>query len=422
MDELVGDRISRIVREEWPQLMAVLMRDLGDLDAAEDAAQEAAEAALKSWLDDGIPDRPGAWMTTVARRRAVDSYRRDRTRRDKTELLAQLEQRDRETAVGEPADDSALRDDQLRLIFGCCHPALGVESQIALTLRSVGGLTTREIAAGFLVAESTMAQRLVRAKKKIAAAAIPFRIPDDHELLERLAVVHHVLYLIFNEGYVASEGAELARPDLSAEAIRLTRLLAGLVPDDAETRGLLAMFLLIEARRPARTADDGTLVLLQDQDRSLWDAPMITAGTEEIDGAVRLARPGPYQIEAAINAIHDGAATAADTDWDQIAALYGRLVTYRPTPVVRLNQAVAVAMAQGPEAGLEMLDAADLAQALDGYHYYWAARGDLLHRAGRDGAATAYRRAVELVNNEPERRFLESRIRLVEAADSQPEH
>ena len=434
MSDRVNRRIEQLVREEWPRLVATLVGELGDLTLAEDAAQDAAEVALRRWLDDGIPDRPGAWITTVARRRAVDRLRREKVGREKSEILARLEERlepDRP-----PPGGSVLRDEQLGLIFGCCHPALTVEAQIALTLRSVAGLTTAQIAKGFLVPEATMAQRLVRAKRKIASAAIPFRIPGDAELLSRIEIVHHVLYLVFNEGYVAMDGDRLDRPDLTAEAIRLARLLTGLLHDDPETHGQLALFLFVESRRPARTSADGDLILLADQDRSRWDASMVAEAEEAMERAVALGRPGPYQIEAAINALHADATGEHDTDWLQISLLYARLLRHRPTLVVALNQAVAMAMAHGPCAGLRLLDAPELVEGLDRYPYYHAARADLLRRLV-DGSASgggiggdewpgdpveqavaAYRRALELTGNEAERRFLAGRLTELDANEA----
>ncbi len=403
----VDQTIARVVRDEWPQLMATLYRDLGDLDAAQDAAQEAAEIALTRWLDDGIPDRPGAWITTVARRRALDKIRRERVGRQKSELLARLERIEDEKQPRIPHVD-----DQLQLFFGCCHPALSVEAQMALTLRSVGGLTTTEIARGFLVTEATMAQRLVRAKRKIANATIPFRIPDGGELLDRLTVVHHVLYLVFNEGAYASTGDDLLRLDLSAEAIRLTRVLASVMPDDPETLALLALFLFIESRREARVDDSGAVVLMAQQDRSQWRRPLIDEATELIDRAVRLDRPGPYQIEAAINSLHAEAPNADATDWAQIVLLYESLAVHRPTPVVALNHAVAVAMHRGPRAGLDLMDNPSIAEPLDLYHYLHSARGELSRQLGdHRAAAESYDRALELVNNDTERRFLRERLR-----------
>ncbi len=414
----IHDTITRVVRDEWPRLMATLYRDLGDLDAAEDAAQEAAEIALTRWLDDGIPDRPGAWITTVARRRAVDRIRRERTGRDKSELLARLEGDDllESPDPTEGLDDSALQDEQLRLFFGCCHPALNVEAQVALTLRSLGGLTTAEIARAFLVPEATMAQRLVRAKRKIAAAAIPFRIPDDAELLGRLGAVHHVLYLAFNEGAYGSSDDGPIRLDLCGEAIRLARLLVALVPDDAETQGLLALCLAIDARRDARVDDDGELILLEDQDRTRWRHDAIAEAGVLVESALRLGRPGPFQIEAAIQTLHGEAESAEATDWAQIVALYDTLRHLRGGPVVELNRAVAVAMANGPDAGLRLLDDPTMSEALGEYHYFHAARAELLSRSGADPAeiAASLDRALALVTDPAERRLLERRRQLVE--------
>ena len=411
----IHDTITRVVRDEWPRHMATLYRDLGDLSAAEDAAQEAAEIALTRWLDDGIPDRPGAWITTVARRRAVDRIRRERTGRDKSELLARLEGADLLEAPDptvDPDDGSALQDEQLRLFFGCCHPALSAEAQVALTLRSLGGMTTPEIARAFLVPEPTMAQRLVRAKRKIAQATIPFRIPDDAELLDRLGIVHRVLYLVFNEGAYASGGTG-PRLDLAAEAIRLARVLAALMPDDAETQGLLALFLLIDSRRDTRTDEAGDLVLLDEQNRTRWDHDQIAEACALTERALRLGRPGPYQIEAAINAVHGEAATASDTDWREIVALYDALLQHRPTPVVRLNRAIAIGIADGPAAGLAELESPELAADLDGYHYFHAAAAELRTRRGTPADLAAARadldRALELVSNDAERRLLERR-------------
>lgn len=384
--------------------MATLYRDLGDLGAAEDAAQEAAALALTRWLDDGIPDRPGAWITTVARRKAVDLIRRERTGREKIELLARLEEPFHDA-------DAAATDDQLGLFFGCCHPALNVEAQIALTLRSLGGLTTAEIARGFLVPETTMAQRIVRAKRKIASAAIPFRIPDETEMFDRLGVIHQVLYLVFNEGAYPTSGARPAGGDLSEEAIRLAGLLADLMTDDAESLALHALFLLTHARRGARVTDDGQPVLLPDQDRARWDRPMIQLGQIQLDRALRLERPGPFQIEAAIQALHDDAEAARDTDWEQIELLYRRLRDFRPTPIVALNHAVAVGEHQGPAAALSMLDDPMLADALSSYAHFHAARGEMLRRLGKVAeAADAYRRAIENIDHPADRRFLERRL------------
>lgn len=383
--------------------MATLYRDLGDLGAAEDAAQEAAALALTKWLDDGIPDRPGAWITTVARRKAVDRIRRERTGRDKTELLGRLE---------EPlADATPAADDQLGLFFGCCHPALSVEAQIALTLRSLGGLTTAEIARGFLVSEATMAQRIVRAKRKIASAAIPFRIPDESEMIGRLGVIHHVLYLVFNEGAYPTSGSLTSRVDLAEEAIRLAGLLAELMNDDAESLALHSLFLMIHARRDARLAGSDEPVLLPDQNRRLWSRHLIDEGQAQLDRALRLDRPGPYQVEAAIQALHNEAATADATDWVQIAALYRRLGDWRPTPVVALNHAVAVAEADEPAAGLALLDDASISAPLADYAHFHSARADLLRRLDRnEEAAAEYRLALATIEHEADRRFLQRRL------------
>lgn len=384
--------------------MAVLYRDLGDLAAAEDAAQEAATIALSSWLDDGVPDRPAAWITTVARRKAVDRIRRERTGRDKSALLARLE---------EPlADaDAPATDDQLALFFGCCHPALSVEAQIALTLRSVGGLTTAEIARGFLVSEPTMAQRIVRAKRKIASAAIPFRVPDTAEMLDRLGVVHHVLHLIFNEAAYPHGGDDTARIDMAVEAIRLAELLVDLAPEQAESRALLALFLLVHSRADARTASpDGVPVLLPDQDRSRWDHESIRRALGILDQAIAKGPPGPFQIEAAIQALHVEAPTSADTDWEQIELLYRRLHVLRPTPVVALNHAAAVGEHRGPAAALAMLDDG-LADSLDTYPHFHSTRAEFLRRLGHHQAASdAYRRALAHTAHEPDRRFLRRRL------------
>ena len=403
--------VAGVVRQEWSRVVATLTRDLGNLDLAEDAAQEAAETALATWSDQGIPDRPGAWITTVARRRAIDRLRRERVGRDKAELLGRLEERVQRDQDDVGDDETAVRDDQLRLIFGCCHPAIRVEDQMALTLRSIAGLTTSEIARAFLVPEPTMAQRLVRAKRKIADAGIPFVIPPDHELLKRLAVVRGVIYLVFNEGYNASVGDELVRHELCDEAVRLARLLVDLTTDDAESMGLLAMCLLTHSRRDARVDGAGDVVLLEDQDRARWDQAMIDDGMAVLERAYRLGRPGPLQLQAAIAATHARAATPQDTNWRGIALLYEELIGLTPTAVVRLNHAVAVAMADGPEAGLSLLAEPAIADALDAYPYYHAALGDLFGRVGAlDDARAAYRRAIELTEDSPEIRLLEAKL------------
>jgi RNA polymerase sigma-70 factor (ECF subfamily) len=390
--------LAEVVRREWPRLVATLVRVTGDLTLAEDAAQDAAEQALEAWSTN-LPDRPAAWILTVAKRRAIDRIRREATGRRKRELLGRLEAWDQQT-IDDPSQnltglETTLHDDQLRLIFGCCHPALGIEAQIALTLRSVGGLTTPEIASAFLVSESTMAQRIVRAKRKIATAAIPFVLPPDSELLERLAVVHRVLYLVFNEGYAASGGDNFVRTDLCDEAIRLARLLADLVPDDAETLSLIALMLSTHARSAARVDEHGVPILLPEQDRSLWNHSAIDESRDYLDRSLRLSSTGPTQVQAAISQLHCEARTADATDWAQITLLYQRLEQLTPTPVVQLNRAVAVAIHEGPQVGLELLDSQMLATQLSDYRYYHAARADLLARLGRLAEArTAYDQAI----------------------------
>ena len=389
--------------------MATLYRDLGDLDAAEDAAQEAATVALETWLDEGVPDRPGAWITTVARRKAVDRIRRERTGRDKAELLGRLE---------EPLHDAEVFDvdDGLRLFFGCCHPALSREAQIALTLRSLGGLTTAEIGRSFLVSEATMAQRIVRAKRKIASAQIPFRLPDDGELDGRLDVVHHVLYLVFNEWAYPTTGANALRVDLAEEAIRLARLLRELTPHAAESHGLLALFLGIHARRTARGREPGQSILLPDQDRSRWDSAAIAEADEALATAMAVGAPGPFQIQAAIQALHNDATTSDATDWEQIALLYRRLNELSPSPIVRLNHAVAIGEFDGPDAALALLDGPELADTLADYPHFHAARAELLTRLGRtDDAEVALIAALEHLRAEPDRHLIERRLAALRA-------
>jgi RNA polymerase sigma-70 factor (ECF subfamily) len=413
------------------RILATLIRYTGDFQLAEDAVQDAFASALHAWAEDGVPTSAVAWLTTTARRKAIDRLRRERTLADKTaalQTLVEIEVRTRESG-GAPANSldagaSKLTDDRLRLMFTCCHPALNPEARVGLTLRTLGGLTTDEIARAFLVPEATLAQRLVRAKKKIRDARIPYRVPNDHELPERLASVLGALYLIFNEGYAASSGDALIRQDLCAEAIRLARLLAELMPDEPEVVGLLALMLLHESRRAARVDSAGDVVLLEDQDRSLWDGALIDEGTALLDRALRLGsgRPaGEYVIQAAIAALHAQAPRAEETDWAQIAALYRRLVRLHPSPVIELNRAAALAMADGPDAGLRVLDQLGRTGLLDNYHYFHAARADLLRRASRASeAADAYRRALALVGSAPERRFLERRLAEVCAAATEP--
>lgn len=389
--------------------MATLIRVLGDFDLAEDAVQEAFAAALETWPRRGIPDNPGAWITTTARNRAIDRLRRERTLSDKTETLKQLAELER--LGGDETDVSQIPDDRLRLIFTCCHPALSLDARVALTLRTLGGLTTPEIARAFLTSEATMAQRLVRAKRKISSAGIPYRVPPAEVLPERVPAVLAALYLIFNEGYHAREGP-LVRSELCEEAIRLTRVLVRLMPQEPEARGLLALMLLQHARCESRVGPAGDLVLLDDQDRSRWDRSMIAEGLGELERAMQAHRPGPYQVQAAIAALHDRAARPEDTDWPQIVALYTTLAAMSPSPVVELNRAVAVAMADGPGRGLPLVEA--LEDELDRYHLFHSARADLLRRLHRNSeSATAYRRALELATNAQERTFLERRLREV---------
>ncbi|MGH2637208.1 MAG: RNA polymerase sigma factor [Actinomycetota bacterium] len=404
--------VDRLFREEYGRAVATLIRVLGDFDLAEDSVQEAFAEALRTWSQRGVPRNPGAWITTTARNRAIDRLRRQRTLREKTETLTRLAAL--EALGGDETDVSGIPDDRLRLIFTCCHPALPMDARVALTLKTLGGLTTGEIARAFLVAEPAMAQRIVRAKRKISAAAIPYRVPPPELLPERLPGVLAVLYLVFNEGYAASSGP-LVRTELCDEAIRLARVLRGLMPDEPEAAGLLALMLLQHSRREARTDELGDLVLLEEQDRARWDHDMIDEGLALLDATLAARRPGPYQLQAAIASLHAGAPRPEDTDWPQIAAIYGRLVQATPTPVVELNRAVAVAMADGPARGLALVD--ELEGELDGYHLFHAARADLLRRLERrEEAAAAYRRALDLVANPNERTYLERRLAEVTGA------
>jgi RNA polymerase sigma-70 factor (ECF subfamily) len=405
----VSAAIARAFRQERAIVLATLIRQVGDFQLAEDAVQDAFEAAVTVWRRDGIPSNPGAWITTAARRRGIDRLRRNRSVVDRAERLAELTRLDEQE---EPSmdDETMIVDDRLRLIFTCCHPALEMPARVALTLRALGGMTTREIARAFLVAEPTMGKRIVRAKRKIADAHIPYRVPADEELPDRLRGVLQVVYLIFNEGYAATEGDRLVREELCEEAIRLGELLALLMPDDAEVWGLLALMLLHHARRAARVDPRGEYVALEDQDRSLWDQDRIRDGLAKLERAVRLRRPGEYQLQAAITALQIQAPDTETTDWAQIADLYGALARLNPSPVVELNRAVAVGLADGPPAGLALLEPLLADPALERYQPLYAAHAELLSRAGdAAGAAGAYERAIALTSNAVERAELERR-------------
>ena len=401
--------VERIFREDYGRVLAGLIRVFGDFDLAEDALQDALLVAVDRWPIDGVPDNPAGWLMTAARRKALDRLRRDQTLAQKQQLVElELEH--------SMADGGSDPTDWLRLIFTCCHPALNAQAQVALTLRTLCGLSVTEIARAFLTPEPTVAQWLVRAKRKIKLAGIPYQVPPDHVLPERLPAVLSVIYLTFNEGYAASAGDALLRNDLSAEAIRLGRNLYALMPDEGEVQGLLALMLLHDSRRRARTSPSGDLVLLEDQDRTAWDRAEIHEGLALLDRALRLRRApnqrvGPFQLQAAIAALHAQAATPAETDWQEISLMYGELLSMHDTPVVRLNRAVAVAMAEGPAAGLRLVCEANTGGALDEYPLYHSARADLLRRLGRHTeAAEAYRRALEVTTNAAERRFLLRRL------------
>ncbi len=408
----VSAAIARVFHDERAIVLATLIRLAGDFQVAEDAVQDAFEAALTAWQRDGVPGNPGAWITTAARRRAIDRLRRDRSVADRAERLAELMRVDAQHEEERSVDDeSSIVDDRLRLIFTCCHPALAMPARVALTLRTLGGLTTGEIARAFLVAEPTMGKRIVRAKRKIAEAHIPYRVPADEELPDRLRGVLRVVYLIFNEGYAAASGDRLVRDDLCDEAIRLGELLSRLMPDDAEVWGLSALMLLHDARRAARVDSDGRYVALDEQDRSLWDLDRIQEGLARLERALRSRRPGEYQLQAAITALQIQAPDAESTDWAQIAELYGALGRLNPSPVVELNRAVAVGLADGPAAGLALFEPLLSDPALEHYQPLHAAHAELLSRAGDvGGAAAAYERAIELTANDVERSELERRL------------